>query len=109
MVTHISPKYELDLPIEVKVGSIGKISIDIPWMTLYSDPVLVHIEDIFILSGPVIDREYDPEREKRLLRAQKKKRLEEVQDFSSFEDLESKPRGFFENLAATLINNIQVS
>ncbi|XP_067142942.1 intermembrane lipid transfer protein VPS13A-like isoform X2 [Centruroides vittatus] len=101
--------YELDLPIEVKVGSVGKISIDIPWMTLYSDPVLVHIEDIFILCGPVTDREYDPEREKRLLRAQKKKRLEEVQDFSSIEELESKPRGFFENLAATLINNIQVS
>lgn len=101
--------YELDLPIEVKVGSVGKISIDIPWTTLYLDPVLVHIEDIFILSGPVIDREYDPEKEKRLIRAQKRKRLEEVQEPMSGEEFDDKPRGFFENLAATLINNIQVS
>lgn len=37
-------QYELDIPIEVKVGTIGKISLSIPWTGLYTQPVTVILE-----------------------------------------------------------------
>lgn len=115
-------QYELDLPIEVKVGVIGKISLNIPWTGLYTQSVIVSVEvrilntfkcvcrinqmtiinfricymnlmnsceatdiyvallqDVYIIAGPVLDRKYDPEKEKRLSRSAKKKKLEDLE------------------------------
>lgn len=60
------------------VSFSGKISIDIPWTSLYYDPVLVHIEEILVLAGPTADRKHDPERDKRLSRAFKNRKLEDA-------------------------------
>ncbi|GFX62667.1 vacuolar protein sorting-associated protein 13 [Trichonephila clavipes] len=56
----------------------GKISIDIPWTSLYYEPVLVHVEEVLVLAGPTADRKHDPEKDKRLSRAQKNRRLEDA-------------------------------
>lgn len=37
-------QYELDIPIEVKVGTIGRISLSIPWTGLYTQSVTVTVE-----------------------------------------------------------------
>lgn len=71
--------YELDIPIEVKVGTIGRISLSIPWTGLYTQSVTVSVEDVYVITGPVIDRPYDSEKEKRLIRAAKKKKLEDLE------------------------------
>jgi hypothetical protein len=36
-------------------------------------------QDVYVITGPVIDRPYDPEKEKRLIRAAKKKKLEDLE------------------------------
>ncbi|KAM7308838.1 vacuolar protein sorting-associated protein 13A isoform X4 [Ixodes scapularis] len=100
--------YELELPIEVKAGCIGKVSVDIPWLSLSSEPVLVHVEDVLILAGPVTDEPYDAEKERLLARARKSRRLELMEEPFADNDLD-KPRGFFENLIGTIVNNVQVS
>lgn len=38
------PQYELDLPIEVKQGTIGRVALNIPWSGLYTESVIVTIE-----------------------------------------------------------------
>ncbi|KAL3234197.1 hypothetical protein MRX96_022634 [Rhipicephalus microplus] len=78
--------YELELPIEVKAGCIGKLSVDIPWLSLYAEPVLVH--------------------ERLLARALKSHRLELLE--TNLAELD-KPRGFVENFLGTIMNNVQVS
>ncbi|KAG8198773.1 hypothetical protein JTE90_007083 [Oedothorax gibbosus] len=98
----------LDLPIEVKGGCIGKIAIDIPWTSLYYDPVLVHVEEVLVLAGPTADRKHDPEKDKRLSRAHKNRRLEDARP-SDAEATGDRPRGFMENLVTTIVNNVQVS
>lgn len=79
-LTFPSPsQYELDLPIDVKIGTIGRINLTIPWTGLYTQPVVVHIEDVLVLVGPAISNSYfDPEREKRLMRAAKRKILQDL-------------------------------
>ncbi|XP_062531261.1 intermembrane lipid transfer protein VPS13A isoform X2 [Bombyx mori] len=98
--------YELDLPIDVKIGTIGRISLQIPWTGLYSQPVVVHVEDVLLLVGPAISNSYfDPEREKRLTRAAKRKIL---QDLEAESEVLKGPRNFFEHLFTAIVNNIQI-
>lgn len=98
----------MDLPIEVKAGSIGKLSIDIPWTTLYTEPVLVHIQDILIVVVPITDHNYDAEKEKRLLRARKHKILEK-NETTSIKTVPFESQSFFESILAQIIYNVQVS
>ncbi|XP_047103973.1 vacuolar protein sorting-associated protein 13A-like [Schistocerca piceifrons] len=100
--------YELDLPIEVKVGVIGKINLSIPWGGLYTQSVVATIEDVYIIAGPVLDREYDPEKEKRLMRAAKRKKLEDLEAESLLGSGPEDSKTFTESLLTTIINNLQI-
>lgn len=101
--------YELDIPIEVKVGTIGRISLSIPWTGLYTQSVTVSVEDVYVITGPVTDRPYDSEKEKRLIRAAKKKKLEDLEGESLLGTAgPSDSKTFFENLLTTVINNLQI-
>ncbi|CAB3254271.1 unnamed protein product [Arctia plantaginis] len=98
--------YELDLPIDVKIGTIGRIGLQIPWTGLYTQPVVVHIEDVLVLVGPAISNShFDPDREKRLTRAAKRKIL---QDLEAESEVLKGPQNFFEHLFTAIVNNIQI-
>lgn len=60
-----------------------------------------------MVAGPVLQGPFDAERDKRLLRAAKRRRLEAVDstDWLGMPDAGS----FFENLITTVMNNLQVS
>ncbi|KAJ0183073.1 hypothetical protein K1T71_001049 [Dendrolimus kikuchii] len=98
--------YELDLPIDVKIGTIGRINLQIPWSNLYSQPVVFNIEDVLVLVGPAISNSYfDPERERRLTRAAKRKIL---QDLEAESEILKGPQNFFEHLFTAIVNNLQI-
>ncbi|XP_037798990.1 vacuolar protein sorting-associated protein 13A-like isoform X1 [Penaeus monodon] len=65
--------YGSPLPIEVKKGTIGRISLTIPYSSFFTQPVVINIEDVFVLVTPIV--EYDEERERDLDRARKKQTL----------------------------------
>lgn len=100
-------QYELNLPIEVKSGTIGKIWLQIPWISLWKQPIVVNIEDILIVFGPIVNNEsFDEENNKRLLRAAKKKILEDLrkngQLFGGVSELT-------EHLISNLLNYVQLN
>nr|XP_049703427.1 intermembrane lipid transfer protein VPS13A isoform X1 [Helicoverpa armigera] len=98
--------YELDLPIDVKIGTIGRIGLQIPWSGLYTQPVVVNIEDVLVLVGPAISNShFDPERERRLTRAAKRKIL---QDLEAESEVLKGPQNFFEHLFTAIVNNLQI-
>ncbi|KAL1131713.1 hypothetical protein AAG570_011326 [Ranatra chinensis] len=100
--------YELDLPVEVKVGTIGRINIRIPWGGFSTQSVVLDIEEVYIIVAPITDRDYDPDKEKRLMRASKRRKLEvlEAENFLGTDAPES--RSFLENLVTTIMNSLQV-
>nr|CAD7259318.1 unnamed protein product [Timema shepardi] len=100
--------YELDLPIEVKVGTVGRISLNIPWSGLYTQSVIINVEDVYVIAGPVVDRKYDADKEKRLMRATKKRKLESLEGDSLVGTGPPDSKTFFEHLVTTIINNLQV-
>ncbi|XP_038059496.1 vacuolar protein sorting-associated protein 13C-like [Patiria miniata] len=104
--------YELNLPIEVKAGYIGRIIADIQWTSLFSQPLAVNIEDVLILAGPVYDRPYDEARERQLQNAVKRKLLDDLdaankKHKNKSKEEEAEDLTFTEKLTANIINNIQ--
>lgn len=65
--------YGSPLPVEVKKGTIGRISLTVPYSSFFTQPVVINIEDVFVLVTPVV--EYDREREKDFDRASKRQTL----------------------------------
>jgi vacuolar protein sorting-associated protein 13A/C len=52
---------DIELPIVVKEGLLGKISLQIPWSSLGSKPAIVKLEKIFLLLGPKGRKNTTPE------------------------------------------------
>ncbi|KAF9422722.1 hypothetical protein HW555_001716 [Spodoptera exigua] len=70
------------------------------------NPVVVNIEDVLVLVGPAISNSYfDPERERRLTRAAKRKIL---QDLEAESEVLKGPQNFFEHLFTAIVNNLQI-
>lgn len=100
-------QYELNLPIKVKIGTIGKIWLKIPWNYLWNEPVVINIEDIHIIAEPIVTFEkYDPEKDKRLLRALKRKILSEL---DTEKEYIGGPNYFSEHLLTNIVNNLQLN
>ncbi|XP_073981480.1 intermembrane lipid transfer protein VPS13A-like isoform X2 [Rhodnius prolixus] len=100
--------YELDLPLEVKVGTIGRIRIKIPWGCFNKQSIIIEIEEVYIIASPITDRGYDPEKEKRLMRASKKRKLELLENGNLLGSDAPESPTFIENLITTIMNNLQV-
>ncbi|KAF5273457.1 hypothetical protein FQA39_LY07474 [Lamprigera yunnana] len=99
--------YEINLPIKVKIGTIGKIWLKIPWNLLWNEPVIVTIEDILITAEPIVTYEkYDQEIDKRLSRAVKKRILSLLDSDRVFI---GGPCLFSEHLLTNLVNNLQIN
>ena len=57
----------------------GHLKLDIPWTNLFSADVDVAVENVYILAGPITDRQYDPERERQLQNAVKRQLLDSIE------------------------------
>lgn len=97
----------MDLPIEVTAGTIGKVCLQIPWTNLWNQSVIVNVEDVHIICAPIVTfKPFDEEKNKRLIRAFKKRTLEKLQ--TDYEIIGG-PRSFTEHLVTNMINNLQFS
>ena len=60
-------------------GSVGRISLTVPWTSLWSSPLVVAVSDVLVLAAPVASRAYDPELERRLARAAKRSAISRLE------------------------------
>ena len=57
----------------------GKIVASIPWTSLYSMPVVLNVEDVYVLAAPLNDGGYDSRRDAALQNAIKRKKLADLE------------------------------
>ncbi|XP_062604821.1 intermembrane lipid transfer protein Vps13-like, partial [Saccostrea cucullata] len=43
---------DLDLPVKIKAGHIGKLTLKIPWKNLYTEAVVATIDGLYALAVP---------------------------------------------------------
>ncbi|KAH9508957.1 hypothetical protein Btru_048396 [Bulinus truncatus] len=101
----------LNLPLEVKAGYIGHLKIDIPWTQLFTADIHVAIENVYVVAGPITDRQYDAEKEHLLQAALKRQLLERIEQ-PTLEGVVTKTNdnpSFAEKLTTSLLNRLQIS
>ncbi|XP_025099873.1 vacuolar protein sorting-associated protein 13A-like isoform X2 [Pomacea canaliculata] len=102
---------ELNLPIEVKAGYVGHLKLNIPWTNLFTADIDIAIENVYVLAGPITDRQFDPERERQLQNAVKRQLLESIENpmlLDVARKADEDP-SLTEKLLQNLINRVQVS
>ncbi|XP_017049520.1 vacuolar protein sorting-associated protein 13 [Drosophila ficusphila] len=102
---------ELDLPVQLIYGYLGKLVLKIPWKNLYSQPVVVNIEDLYVLVSPNNNVQYNAEKEAKYEMDVKKAALDALEAARKKELEKDNPKpdaGFTEKLTAQIINNLQV-
>ncbi|SCU96025.1 LAMI_0F04874g1_1 [Lachancea mirantina] len=104
----------LDLPIDVKYGYLGELTLAVPWKSLKNRPVKILIDGVHLLCGPRDeegeDEKDDEERELRF----KLRKLEEIEEISkaattAIGDNQEQNETFTQSLLTKIVDNLQVS
>ncbi|XP_070537095.1 intermembrane lipid transfer protein VPS13A-like isoform X2 [Ptychodera flava] len=104
---------ELDLPVKVKSGHLGKLTLNIPWKNLYSAPVVATIDGLYLLAVPNLDTKYDEKKDAKKKKDAKQKELDKVEVSKKIAKDKGKPTeeksdSFAEKMAFQIIKNLQV-
>jgi len=106
---------QLHLPINVVEGYLGELTLQIPWSNLRGKPVKINIEDVFLLSAPKEEDDYDAEDEERRAVAVKLEKLESAEllkerstETMSKEE-QQKNQSFTQSMVNAIVDNLQVS
>ncbi|KAH9766380.1 C2 domain-containing protein [Citrus sinensis] len=104
----------LKLPVTVKAGFIGTITLKVPWKSLGKEPVIVLIDRVFILAHPADGRTFKEEDREKHFEA----KLQQIEEAESA-TLEAKSRSklgspspessWLGSLIATIIGNLKIS
>ncbi|KAJ7955294.1 calcium-dependent lipid-binding family protein [Quillaja saponaria] len=104
----------LKLPLTVKAGFVGTITLKVPWKSLGKEPVIVLIDRVFVLAHPAPDGRTIKEDREKFLEA-KLQQIEEAESATleaiSRSKLGSPPSGtsWMGSLIATIIGNLKIS
>ncbi|XP_054926779.1 intermembrane lipid transfer protein Vps13 isoform X4 [Dermacentor andersoni] len=104
---------DLDLPFRVAYGHIEKLTLKIPWQSLYSATYSAMVEGIYMVIVPKSGVKYDAAKEQKLQREAKQRELARIELVKQQEAEKDKPKEekqdtFVEKLAAQIIKNLQV-
>lgn len=110
----------LDLPFKILHGHVGKLTAIIPWSSLYSSPVQLSLQDVFVVAVPNVLEEYDDDIEAERAWQAKKKQLNLIEATKRNLDIKGEQKrknlnevaqeddGFVTKLAAQVIRNVQI-
>ncbi|KAJ8645273.1 hypothetical protein MRB53_007021 [Persea americana] len=106
----------LKLPVIVKAGFIGTITLKVPWKGLGKEPVIVLIDRLFLLAHPAPDGQNLKEEHREKLFEAKLQQIEEAESAtleakSKKEKLGNPPGGnsWFSSLIGTIIGNLKIT
>nr|XP_046914733.1 vacuolar protein sorting-associated protein 13-like [Dermatophagoides farinae] len=104
----------LRLPFRVTHGFISQIEAQVPWMNIYTEPIVIRISDVYAVIVPNTEIAYNEKDEKDYEWQLKKSYLENIEQIKQKLEQESdgssknEDDGFFMKLIAAAIKNIQI-
>ena len=99
---------KLGVPFQLEYGFVGYIMVDIPWASLSSKPLIVHIEDVLGLLSPKPADTWSSEEETKRFQ---ESRIESLANFEALHQPEliiSNEPGYVEKLIENIVDNIQI-
>lgn len=67
--------FALGLPVHVKAGVIRSIQVRIPWSKIGSEPVVISLDGVYLVAGPLSESQWDEEAQSEWAWARKSNRL----------------------------------
>uniref|UniRef100_K1QGZ4 Vacuolar protein sorting-associated protein 13C n=1 Tax=Magallana gigas TaxID=29159 RepID=K1QGZ4_MAGGI len=71
---------DLDLPVKIKAGHIGKLTLKIPWKNLYTESVVASIDGLYALAVPNVAIKYNAEKEEKAKQESKQRKLLQIEE-----------------------------
>lgn len=103
----------LDIPLEVKSGLIGKITLRIPLRRLRSEPWVISIEKLYLVAGPLSNLQHDEKAEKKQHQEAKRAMLEALESkWQILRQSKAESTSWFSygaSMAANILENIQLN
>ncbi|XP_077476237.1 intermembrane lipid transfer protein VPS13C isoform X2 [Stigmatopora argus] len=102
---------QVGVPVKVKVGLIGSLTLKIPWKNLYKEAVVATLDGLYLLLAPATAGEYDEAKEERYRQEAKRRdllRVEQALRTAAGPDQGVKSDSLLEKLATQVIKNLQV-
>lgn len=105
----------LKLPVTVKAGFIGTITIKVPWKSLGNEPVIVLIDRVFVLAHPVLNGRTLKQEDREKLFEAKLQQIEEAESATLEAITKSKSgnspseNSWLGSLISTIIGNLKIS
>ncbi|KAJ2768452.1 Vacuolar protein sorting-associated protein 13, partial [Coemansia nantahalensis] len=108
---------KLRLPVDIKEGWLGTLTISIPWSNLKGEPVRIYIDNVYVLATPRFQENFDPEREdereyrRKMRRLDNDELLRQQQQLKSKHlagDAEKKQASFTDQLITKIVDNLQI-
>ena len=106
---------ELDLPVNVKSGILGELTMQLPWSNLKNKPVKIFINNVFLLCEPRSWDSYDPEEDAEREFNMKMNDLDKLEAASSVTPVSDEStnnkanESFTTSLVNKIVDNVQVS
>lgn len=106
---------QLHLPLNVVEGRLGELTLSIPWSNLRGKPVKVNIEDVYLLSAPKEESDYNAEEEEKRAVAVKLEKLESAELLKErntegmSQEEQQKNQSFTQSLVTAIVDNLQIS
>ena len=100
----------LGLPFNMSYGSIGSISVSIPWTSLLSNALIIEIFDVLVYCTPRDTSSWSEEEEKQAYYVGKKSAVDQFELFmdSELNKDQSSGSGYLSNTVTNIANNVQV-
>lgn len=99
---------KLGLPFQIRYGFVRRIDVEIDWLRLTSKPLLVTIEDAYILLATRPSDQWNEETVLKSQEARQKSRLKDFELLSAEAFTQLTEPGRFEKLVSTIVDNLQV-
>jgi len=103
---------QLNVPFGIKKGFLGKLRLKVPWKNLKSQPVIVVVENVYLIAQPDYSfSEYDEKKERERDLQIKKDRLaqaETMKNFNEMDEEDEKSNSFVQRLVTKIVDNLQI-
>lgn len=99
---------KLGLPFDLSTGFIGHIVVDIPWTSLSTKPLIVHIDDIFALLRPKPTESWSSEELQKIFFSSQSESLSNFEALHQPELVIANDPGFIEKLVENIVDNVQI-
>ncbi|CAF1411921.1 unnamed protein product [Rotaria sordida] len=107
---------DLDLPVTISLGYLEKLTLEVPWKTIYRSPTKATIDGLFLLVIPKTEVEYDVKRDEKEKHEAKMKEVHKIEEIRKEKEAQQNAKEsdknndtFMERIQLQIIRNLELS